>query len=166
MSRPRRPFWDFVDRTGFCWEWQGIRNRDGYGFMVRQEPGERRRTIMAHRYAYELEVGPIPDGYQIDHLCRNEPCVRPDHLEAVPPVVNVYRSLGPAAMNARKTHCPAGHPLVQKGTANRRHCPDCDRTQDAARRRIARRHRLGLPDDATEHTVRSRAARLWPRNAA
>lgn len=138
MSRPRRPFWDFVDRTGECWEWQGIRTRDGYGFMVRKEPGGRPRKIMAHRYSYEMEVGPIPDGYQIDHLCRNEPCVRPDHLEAVPPRVNVERSLGPAAINARKTHCPRGHALEPRRNTGARWCRTCARYFDRMRARRKR----------------------------
>jgi hypothetical protein len=93
-GRPRRPFWDFVDTTGDCWEWQGIRNRDGYGFMVRKEPGHAKRVIMAHRYAHELVKGPIPEGFQIDHLCVNPPCVRPEHLEADP---------GPPLTLARRT---------------------------------------------------------------
>ena len=65
----------------------------------------------AHRVAYELEHGSIPDGYHIDHLCLNHSCVRPDHMELVSQRENTLRGTGPTAVNARKTHCPKGHPL-------------------------------------------------------
>ena len=66
-------FWRYVDVSAYgCWPWTGCRN-DGYGFFKGDS-----RAVLAHRYAYELLVGPIPD-----HLCMNKPCVRPDHLEPV-----------------------------------------------------------------------------------
>jgi hypothetical protein len=65
----------------------------------------------AHRFAYSVLVGPIPDGLQIDHLCRNEMCVNPEHLEPVTQRINMLRGTGPQAVNAQKTHCPKGHPL-------------------------------------------------------
>ncbi|MBT2412652.1 HNH endonuclease [Streptomyces sp. ISL-12] len=51
----------------------------------------RGRLVRAHRFSYELNVGPIPDGHQVDHLCRTPSCVRPDHLEAVTQRENVLR---------------------------------------------------------------------------
>lgn len=83
-------FWEKVDRQEVgCWLWTAYRNRDGYG---RFRP-YRRDQVMAHRYAYELMVGPIPDGLQLDHLCRNPGCVNPSHLEAVTERENLGRRL-------------------------------------------------------------------------
>lgn len=61
-----------------CWLWTGKQHKKGYGLI--QVRGKRQR---AHRYVYEQLVGPIPEGLEIDHLCRNKPCVNPDHLEPV-----------------------------------------------------------------------------------
>lgn len=73
--------------VGHCWEWQGHRNRGGYGVF-----GENSKTLhMAHRYAWELVHGPVPEGLEMDHLCRNKACVRVEHLEAVTRSVNCLR---------------------------------------------------------------------------
>lgn len=87
-----------------CWVWQG-HTSDGYGRV--SVGGHNRR---AHRICYELMVGRIPDGMEIDHLCRNRACINPSHLEPVTKAVNIARSSPyrvPA--NSRKTHCPKGH---------------------------------------------------------
>jgi hypothetical protein len=83
-------FWSKVDASGDCWEWTGYTDQDGYG---RVGVGRRvdQRTIPAHRYAWELMVGPIPEGLEIDHLCFNRPCVNPDHLEPVTHTENMRR---------------------------------------------------------------------------
>lgn len=87
-KRPKTPFWDAVNENGDCWEWQMARNSSGYGsYMV-----ETRTAMLAHRYAYEQMVGPIPEGLEIDHLCRNRGCVRPDHLEPVTHSENMRRA--------------------------------------------------------------------------
>lgn len=101
-------------QTG-CWEWSGLKMPSGYGQI--SENGIHR---IAHRVAYELIEGPIPDGLQLDHLCRVRHCMNPAHLEPVTPRVNVLRSTSFSAANAVKTHCPAGHEYTPENTYQRR----------------------------------------------
>jgi HNH endonuclease len=120
-------FWSKVEFTDDCWHWMGLRNGDGYGrFWIGK------CSIAAHRAAYELLVGPIPPGFTIDHLCRNPPCVRFDHLEPVTPGENTLRGRSPSAINARKTHCSNGHEFTLANTycypsGRRRRCRICKR---------------------------------------
>lgn len=106
-ERSTERFWVKVDRRrdDECWEWQGALE-DGYGVLRRNGLAPR-----AHRFAYELLVGPIPDGLTLDHLCENTRCVNPAHLEPVMNGVNNLRGNSPWALNAKKTHCVNGHPL-------------------------------------------------------
>lgn len=110
-----------------CILWVGRTNGDGYGqFDVNG------RTIGAHRYAFELKYGPVPEGKQIDHLCRVRHCVNPEHMEAVIQRVNIMRGEGIAATNKAKTHCKRGHALegknvyiVKQGKYRSRQCRQC-----------------------------------------
>lgn len=80
--------WAKVDMTDGCWLWTGTVNRQGYGrFCI----GGRGNTRLAHRVTYELLVGPVPVGLELDHLCNVRGCVRPDHLEPVTHVENLRR---------------------------------------------------------------------------
>jgi hypothetical protein len=132
-----------LDRNlGPCWQWLGRPHKSGYG----RHSAARGKTMYAHCYAFELLVGAYPAGLQLDHLCRNTMCVRPAHLEPVTQRVNGLRSASPCADNARKTHCPKGHPLSgdnvyahtvrRTGTPGRR-CRTCN--TEAAREYRKRR---------------------------
>lgn len=111
----RRLFKRIVITASGCWEWQSTKTPDGYGKIVvawkKRQPVRR----FAHRIAYQLKVGAIPEGYDIDHLCRNRSCVNPAHLEPVTRKENVKRGNVPALMKAKaqnQTHCKRGHLLA------------------------------------------------------
>lgn len=136
-------FWSKVDKSGpgGCWLWTGGVGSSGYGNFGKP-------TKLAHRVSYELEIGPIPEGMQLDHLCRVRTCVNPAHLEPVTARVNGERSENFAGVNARKEMCANGHPFDEANTAYRkrrdgrvrRACRACDRKKVAtyrARKRAA-----------------------------
>lgn len=88
-------FWEKVIDAGDCWEWQAATFKGGYGSFC----GEGRRTVLAHRWAYEHMIAPIPEGLTVDHLCVNPPCVNPYHMDLVPLSVNVRRQTKPRGEN-------------------------------------------------------------------
>lgn len=119
------------------WEWQGFRDYDGYGQAAGENTYEGCKP--AHRVVYEMMVGPIPEGLQLDHLCRNRACVKPSHVEPVSGAENIRRGQSPAAKNARKTHCLRGHFYDEVNTYvspdGRRSCRTCHRERMAAKKR-------------------------------
>lgn len=118
MSFQADLFWSMVEKTDGCWLWMGNIWK-GYGVYS---------STGAHRVAYRLAHGEIPDGYQIDHVCRETRCVNPDHLEAVTPEENIRRRY------ADQTHCRHGHEFNEANTYranNRRHCRACNRRRAA-----------------------------------
>lgn len=113
-------FWNKVDKNGPlfngepCWLWTAARSSEGYGRIA-----VNRISSYAHRVAYEMEVGPVPDGLQLDHLCRNRVCVNPAHLEPVTTGENTRRGDGPTVTRERGfalTHCAQGHEFTPDNT--------------------------------------------------
>lgn len=136
ISRSRgtiHPLIRFVSQTKLaegCWEWLGPRNRGGYGtFGIGSRTDGSRRTILAHRFAYESLVGSIPEGLELDHLCRNHSCVNPAHLE---PVTDLVQSSSSRRVNweSLKTHCPKGHPYSGVNSKGARICRICQRESE------------------------------------
>ena len=117
---------DRINRVGGCWLWTGPRNNHGYGQISIKINGKR-VVKLAHRVSYEMFIGLIQDGLTIDHLCRNPPCINPDHLEVVSMRINTLRGVAPSAQNARKTHCPNGHPYDRVRQRGSRVCSICER---------------------------------------
>lgn len=104
----------------------------------------------AHRVAYEEWIGPIPDGYQIDHLCRNRGCINPFHLEAVTGYENRMRGER-RNQHASKTHCPRGHPYSEENTylhktssRTNRKCRTCERLRHLRSKEKQREASVGL----------------------
>ena len=120
--------WDKVEKTEGCWLWTGVVSEYGYG--VANRGGEQ----YAHRLFYRVAGNTIPDGWQVDHLCRNKLCVRADHLEAVTQAENVRRAIPfQENWNRVKTHCANGHAYTPDNTIRRpsrpaaRECLICNR---------------------------------------
>ena len=120
-----------VDDTG-CWNWLGTKNSRGYGQVSVQG-----KSKSVHRWTYQTLVGPIPDGLQIDHLCRNKSCCNPAHLEPVTAHVNSLRR-----PDVHKSHCVHGHELTGDNLIVRdrggdgysmRNCRTCTQAQRKAR---------------------------------
>jgi hypothetical protein len=118
-----------IGEPNACWPWAGkCRTWNGYA---------QTHQGLAHRVVYETLHGPIPPGMQIDHLCRNRECTNPNHLEVVTPRENQLRGNGVGGRNARKTHCPKGHPYDGTHSATRggRRCKRCHADQERERHR-------------------------------
>lgn len=125
---PAERFWLYVYKTPGCWLWLGKRNRQGYGHFT-PDATKSRGTVNAHRFAYECLVGPIPAGMELDHLCRVEACVRPEHLEPVSHSENVRRGLT-VQRRLRKLArgiCDRGHDLNQFWNYKFKRCWICHR---------------------------------------
>ena len=131
-----------VERVPFltCWVWMGCTLKNGYGKIGRGRAKD--GTALAHRIAYELYRGPIPDELELDHLCRNRWCVNPAHLEAVSHRENMLRGNTIVATNADKIACHRGHQFSESNTY--RH-----KRGDRACRTCAR-HRRGRKEETIQ----------------
>lgn len=123
-----------IDSNG-CWLWQGGKTYDGY---ARVHAGGKTRRV--HRLMYQYHKGPIPEGLQLDHLCRVRHCVNPNHLEAVTARENLMRGETIASGKLKlpgfsSTHCPHGHEYTPENTYIRpnggRYCRTCERLSKA-----------------------------------
>lgn len=119
-----------VDESTGCWNWVGKLRADGYGIICSSKVGSRRpRELRAHRVSFERHIGSIPEGLDLDHLCRNRRCVNPEHLEPVTRKENLRR--GASEHSGGKTHCKHDHEFTPTNTyvtsAGYRNCRTCRR---------------------------------------
>lgn len=130
-------FWARVDRSGPCWLWLGPTDKHGYGHAQ----AYKRLSGRPYQFAYWLTHGAVPEGLEIDHICRNRACVRPSHLRAVTHLENGIAQI------ADTTHCVNGHEYTDDNTrwwrrANGRMarcCVTCKRAYQAELRARKRR---------------------------
>lgn len=127
----------FVVTVDGCWTWCGARNYNGYGLF--RINGKQHR---AHRIAYFHWNGKLQANHIVHHQCHNHACVNPSHLEGATVRTNTLLGNSPTAMNARKSQCIHGHPLLGKNLCidNRGHrnCRECDRARSRAAAALAR----------------------------
>jgi hypothetical protein len=120
-----------------CWIWQLSKDRYGYGRFVLRSNGRTTKPV-AHRVAYEAFIGAVPEGLELDHLCRVTSCVNPARLEPVTPLVNARRRWSVALKDA----CMKGHKFDEANTrvraSGRRDCLACRRDQNRNRPSRAR----------------------------
>lgn len=121
-----------------CWEWTDrIGSRGAGGLRV---GGKKGKWVDAYLIAYRTFVGPVPEGLELDHLCRNRKCINFDHLEPVTRRENVRRGVSCIAVHMHKTHCKNGHEFTPENTYPKRGIHRaCRKCTAAAQRRYQAR---------------------------
>lgn len=114
-------FWSWVDKSGDCWVWTGVRRPKVYGYARGYgQVSVNQKLLAAHRVSWQLPHGPIPEGLQVCHRCDNPPCVRPDHLFLGTSADNrhdaVVKGRAKAPVHPRRTECRQGHPYDEANT--------------------------------------------------
>lgn len=133
-----------IDELSGCHLWTGGKISSGYGALILNG-----KQTLAHRFSYEINVGPLPawgppDYPQLDHICRKRDCVNPSHLRLISRKENILSGNGMTAINHSKTHCRNGHPYSPENTKYRivengwgkgtsRMCRICRRATELAR---------------------------------
>lgn len=134
-----------IDAQTGCWNWTACsmasrpkgkpkQTKWTYGFFSKKLPNGKRKLMPAHRYAFELHRGPIPEGLELDHLCRSTLCVNPAHLEPITHRENIRRGY---ALKPLVTHCKHGHEYsasntywkLRPGGTRTRECRICRKSQ-------------------------------------
>ena len=147
-------FWSKVNKTDGCWEWTGARTAPGWHGVVRTAG----RKVVAHRFAWELENGPVPDGLRVLHHCDNPACVRADHLWLGTQRENMIDASAKGRTGPQLrvwTHCKNGHEFTPENTHRahgRRRCRTCHNEERRQRRALAGSGRTVA--DAMERAVR------------
>lgn len=106
----RDKFERLVIRREGCWGWNGGHISKGYTAIFHAG-----RQLYGHRVSYEIANGPVPEGLEVDHLCGNQGCTNPEHLEAVTHRENITRHFAAAV-----THCVNGHEYTPENTYRRK----------------------------------------------
>ena len=153
MVKIEARFWSKVDMSGDCWEWLGSHGKHGHGTFSMVIDGVA-KTPGAHRVAYELVKGPIPEGMHIDHICHNPPCVNPDHLRPVTHKQNHENRKGASANSATGVRGVHKSPATGRYRAivvhNRKahSCGEFDTVEEANAAVTAKRNELFTHNDA------------------
>lgn len=123
-------FWANVDKTDTCWVWTSNINSSGYGEFY----AARNTTRLAHRLSWIDTNGSVPDGLELDHLCENKPCVRPDHLEAVTHQENMRRHYANRDLCRTGLHPKTPENRIVRGGKERCHPCELVNNKEAHRR--------------------------------
>lgn len=148
LSMEKR-FWDKVNKTDDCWNWTGAVINSGYGTFFIAKVNGVSRLKLAHRVAWELANGPIPEGLFVLHRCDNRRCVRPDHLFLGTAKDNTHDAMRKGRLKPpqpkKQSHCNRGHKFTPENTVNlwsgRRTCRICY-NEGQRRRRNERKNKI------------------------